>query len=164
MNAIRSVTAPSLPSGEYRLRTAKDGLVATAARLVGASPLVASLIDVPSESNVAAWDRLLETTDDVLDGSSEEEWATLAVPLVNAMRIRCQAGSESAFPGCVSFLMRCPPAVSWFALRNSMAWESENRASGACGNGVELVCGLMRKDRSWLTLLVRIRESEVFSA
>ncbi len=165
MPDIKTVAAPSLPAGEYRLRTVKAGLVAVAERLVGASPLVASVIDVPSEDDVAAWDRLLESTDDVSDGSSEEEWAVLAIPLVNAMRIRMLAGSASSFPGCMSFLTRCPPAVAWFALRNSMAWESVNRPSGACReDGVGLAMKLFRRDDGWLALFVRIRESEAFAA
>jgi hypothetical protein len=162
-NPPRPVSAPSLPSGEYVLRTSRPGLMDVAARLLGAGPLVASLIDVPAEGDVAGWDGLLEDTGGVVDGSSEEDWAALAVPLVNAMRVRAAAGSGSAFPGCKAFLMRCPPAVSWFALRNSMGRESENRPSGPC-DGMPLILALMRRDSSWLQVFVRIRESAAFSA
>jgi hypothetical protein len=165
MHDIKTVTAPSLPSGEYRLRTSRPGLVAVAERLVGACPLVASLIDVPSEDDVAAWDRLLETTNDVSDGSSEEEWAALAVPLVNALRIRCQGGSvPGPFRGCLSFLMRCPPAVAWFALRNSMAWESANRATGPSVPWQPIISELFRLDPAWVDLFVQIRKSDAFAA
>lgn len=165
MPDIKTVAAPSLPSGEYRLRTTKAVLVAVADRLMGSSPLVSSLIDVPSEDDVAAWDRLLETTDDVSDVSSEEEWAALAVPLVNAMRTRILSGSPSSFPGCMSFLTRCPPAVAWFALRNSMAWESENRTSGPCPKGgMELARDLFGRGWGWVEVFARIRKSDAFAA
>lgn len=120
----------------YKIRTGRPVLAMAFERLL---PEIRDLIDIPPEMRRAGrrlQDLLAGRWNPKVEEVSLEEQAKIAVPLMNAVRLMAEPHGRrppkrvrEKSIRAAKLMYRMDPAVSWVAIRNSMAYEASNRPS-----------------------------------